>query len=117
MREYLVVMAVAWVVTYLTTGPIRVAAIRFGAVTELRARDVHTTPTPRLGGLGMYLGFLAALVFAYQMPMLHQRIYTQTTTIPGLLWGSGLLVILGILDDRWGVDALIKLAGQIFAAS
>ncbi|HEV2345471.1 MAG TPA: MraY family glycosyltransferase [Actinocrinis sp.] len=117
MREYLVVMAVAWVVTYLTTGPIRVAAIRFGALTELRARDVHTVPTPRLGGLGMYLGFLAALVFAAHMPMLHQWVYTQSLAIPGLLWGSGLLTLLGIVDDRWGVDALIKLAGQVFAAS
>jgi UDP-GlcNAc:undecaprenyl-phosphate/decaprenyl-phosphate GlcNAc-1-phosphate transferase len=117
MREYLVVMAVAWVVTYLTTGPIRVAAIRFGALTELRARDVHTTPTPRLGGVGMYLGFLAALVFAYQMPMLHEWVYTQSLAVRGLLWGSGLLVLLGIVDDRWGVDALIKLAGQVFAAS
>jgi UDP-GlcNAc:undecaprenyl-phosphate/decaprenyl-phosphate GlcNAc-1-phosphate transferase len=117
MREYLVVMAVAWVVTYLTTGPIRVAAIRFGALTELRARDVHTVPTPRLGGVGMYLGFLAALVVADKMPMLEQRVFTESLAVPGLLWGSGLLIVLGIADDRWGVDALIKLAGQVFAAS
>ena len=117
MREYLVVMAVAWVVTYLTTGPIRVAAIRFGAMTELRARDVHTTPTPRLGGVGMYLGFLAALAVADHMPMLHLWVYTQTVSVSGLLWGSGLLILLGIADDRWGVDALIKLAGQVLAAS
>jgi UDP-GlcNAc:undecaprenyl-phosphate GlcNAc-1-phosphate transferase len=117
MREYLVVMAVAWVVTYLTTGPIRVAAIRFGALTEVRARDVHTVPTPRLGGFGMYLGFLAALLFADHMPMLQQRAFTESTAVPGLLWGSGVLIVLGIADDRWGVDALIKLAGQVFAAS
>jgi len=117
MREYLVVMAAAWVITYLTTGPVRVAAIRFGAVTELRARDVHTTPTPRLGGVGMYLGFLGALVFADHMPMLHTWVFNQSLAVPGLLWGSGLLIVLGIADDRWGVDALIKLAGQIFAAS
>jgi UDP-GlcNAc:undecaprenyl-phosphate/decaprenyl-phosphate GlcNAc-1-phosphate transferase len=117
MREYLVVMAVAWVVTYLTTGPIRVAAIRFGALTEVRARDVHTVPTPRLGGVGMYLGFLAALVVADKMPMLQQRVFTESLAVPGLLWGSGLLIVLGIADDRWGVDALIKLAGQVFAAS
>ena len=117
MREYLVVMAVAWVVTYLTTGPIRVAAIRFGALTEVRARDVHTVPTPRLGGLGMYLGFLAALLVADQMPMLHQWVFTQSLAVPGLLWGSTVLIVLGIADDRWGVDALIKLAGQVLAAS
>ncbi|MGH3414997.1 MAG: MraY family glycosyltransferase [Actinocrinis sp.] len=117
MREYLVVMAVAWVVTYLTTGPIRIGAIRFGALTEVRARDVHTVPTPRLGGVAMYLGFLGALLFAAHMPMLHQWVFTQSLAVPGLLWGSGVLIVLGIADDRWGVDALIKLAGQVFAAS
>jgi UDP-GlcNAc:undecaprenyl-phosphate GlcNAc-1-phosphate transferase len=117
MREYLVVMATAWVITYLTTGPVRVLAIRFGAVTEVRDRDVHTTPTPRLGGVAMYLGFLGALVFAGRMPMLHEWAFTQSLAVRGLLWGSGLLVALGIADDRWGVDALIKLAGQVFAAS
>ncbi|MBS2964881.1 undecaprenyl/decaprenyl-phosphate alpha-N-acetylglucosaminyl 1-phosphate transferase [Actinocrinis puniceicyclus] len=117
MREYLVVMAVAWVVTYLTTGLVRVAAIRFGAAPEVRERDVHSVPTPRLGGVAMYLGFMAALAFAARMPMLHERVYTQSLAIPGLLWGSGLLIALGVVDDRWGVDALVKLAGQIFAAS
>jgi UDP-GlcNAc:undecaprenyl-phosphate GlcNAc-1-phosphate transferase len=117
MREYLVVMAVAWVVTYLTTGLIRVAALRFAPPPEVRERDVHTVPTPRLGGVAMYLGFLAALLFAAHMPMLHQWVYTESTAVPGLLWGSGLLIALGIIDDRWGVDALIKLAGQVFAAS
>jgi UDP-GlcNAc:undecaprenyl-phosphate GlcNAc-1-phosphate transferase len=118
MREYLVVLTVAWVTTYLTTGLIRVGAIRFGALTEVRARDVHTVPTPRLGGFGMYLGFLAAILVAGQMPMLRQWVFdTSTANKPGLLWGSGLLVLLGVIDDRWGVDALIKLAGQVFAAS
>ncbi|HZU57038.1 MAG TPA: MraY family glycosyltransferase [Actinocrinis sp.] len=117
MREYLVVMAVAWVVTYLTTGLVRVAAIRFAPPPELRDRDVHTVPTPRLGGVAMYLGFLAALLFAAHLPMLHQWVYNTSLTIPGLLWGSGLLILLGVIDDRWGVDALIKLAGQVFAAS
>ncbi|HEU5355797.1 MAG TPA: MraY family glycosyltransferase [Actinocrinis sp.] len=117
MREYLVVMAVAWVVTYLTTGLVRVAAIRFAPPPEVRERDVHTVPTPRLGGVAMYLGFLAALLFAAHMPMLHQWVYTESTAVPGLLWGSGLLMALGVVDDRWGVDALIKLAGQVFAAS
>jgi UDP-GlcNAc:undecaprenyl-phosphate GlcNAc-1-phosphate transferase len=117
MREYLVVLAVAWVATYLTTGLVRVGAIRFGALTEVRARDVHTTPTPRLGGFGMYLGFLAAMVVADQMPMLRQSVFDPSFAKPGLLWGSGLLVLLGVIDDRWGVDALMKLAGQVFAAS
>jgi len=117
MREYLVALCVAWVGTYLCTGMVRVGAIRFGAVTAMRARDVHTVPTPRLGGVGMYLGMLAAFLVANQMPMLHEWVYASTTTVHALLWGTGILILLGIADDRWGVDAVIKLAGQTLAAS
>jgi len=117
MREYLVVIAVAWVATYLTTGLVRAAAMRFGPLQEVRSRDVHTVPTPRLGGFGMYLGFLAAMLVAGQLPMLHQWVFETSFAKPGLLWGSGLLVLLGVVDDLWGVDALMKLAGQVFAAS
>lgn len=117
MREYLAVLMIAWVVTYLATGPVREAAIRFGAVTALRDRDVHSAPTPRLGGFGMYLGLLVALLAASKMPMMQIRVFQGTDTVPALLIGSGLLMAIGIADDRWGVDALIKLAGQTLAAS
>jgi UDP-GlcNAc:undecaprenyl-phosphate/decaprenyl-phosphate GlcNAc-1-phosphate transferase len=117
MREYLVALSVAWIGTYLCTGLVREAAIRFGAVTALRERDVHTVPTPRLGGVGMYLGMLAAFLVASKMPMLHEWVYASTTTVHALLWGTGILILLGIADDRWGVDAVIKLAGQTLAAS
>ncbi|HEY3871552.1 MAG TPA: MraY family glycosyltransferase [Actinocrinis sp.] len=117
MRDYLMVLAVAFAVTYLTTGPIRVAGIRFGAMTALRERDVHKVPTPRLGGLAMYLGMLAALAFADHTPMLQQWVFVESPTVRALLWGSGLLMVIGVIDDRWGVDAFIKLAGQALAAS
>lgn len=117
MREYLAVLMIAWVTTYLVTGPVRAGAIRFGAVTAVRARDMHSTPTPRLGGVGMYLGLLVALVAASNMPMMQIRVFQGTRTVPALLIGSALLMAVGIVDDRWGVDALIKLAGQTLAAS
>jgi len=117
MREYLAVLMIAWVTTYLVTGPVREVAFRFGAWTPLRDRDVHTTPTPRLGGVGMYLGLLVALLAASDMPMMQIRVFQGTSTVPALLIGSSLLMAIGIVDDRWGVDALIKLAGQTLAAS
>lgn len=117
MREYLAVLMIAWVTTYLVTGPVREGAIRFGAVSAVRARDVHTTPTPRLGGVGMYLGMLVALLAAANMPMTSTWVFQGTRTVPALLIGSTLLLAIGIVDDRWGVDALIKLAGQTLAAS
>ncbi|MBR7824969.1 undecaprenyl/decaprenyl-phosphate alpha-N-acetylglucosaminyl 1-phosphate transferase [Actinospica sp. MGRD01-02] len=117
MREYLAVLMIAWVVTYLATGPVRDAAFRFGAWTPPRDRDVHTTPTPRLGGVGMYLGFLAAMLAASKLPMMQIRFFQSSQAVPALLIGCTMLIVIGIVDDRWGVDALIKLAGQTLAAS
>jgi UDP-GlcNAc:undecaprenyl-phosphate GlcNAc-1-phosphate transferase len=117
MREYLAVLMVAWVTTYLVTGPVRAGAIRFGAVTAVRARDMHSTPTPRLGGVGMYVGFLFAVLAASKMPMMETWLFQGTQIVPALLIGSGLLIVIGVVDDRWGVDALVKLAGQTLAAS
>lgn len=45
-RELLLVLCTAAVVTYLATGAVRVLAIRFGAVAIPRDRDVHVKPTP-----------------------------------------------------------------------
>ncbi|NED93027.1 undecaprenyl/decaprenyl-phosphate alpha-N-acetylglucosaminyl 1-phosphate transferase, partial [Streptomyces sp. SID11233] len=47
-REYLLTLCITMAVTYLLTGPVRKFAIVAGAMTEIRARDVHREPTPRL---------------------------------------------------------------------
>src|SRR6185369_7284594 len=59
LREYLLTGLTAAVVTFLLTGPVRVLAVRLGAVAWPRGRDVHSTPTPRWGGLAMLGGVLA----------------------------------------------------------
>jgi UDP-GlcNAc:undecaprenyl-phosphate GlcNAc-1-phosphate transferase len=117
MREYLTVLIVAWVTTYLTTGLVRVGAVRIGAAPEVRERDVHSVRTPRLGGVSMYLGMLVALMTAAHLPMMQIWVFQGTPTVHALLIGSGILIAIGIVDDRWGVDAFIKLAGQTLAAS
>lgn len=70
MREYLLVFAVAMAVTYLATPLVRAVAVLAGAFTPLRDRDVHTVPMPRLGGVGILLGFAAATVVARELPYL-----------------------------------------------
>jgi UDP-GlcNAc:undecaprenyl-phosphate/decaprenyl-phosphate GlcNAc-1-phosphate transferase len=65
LREYLLTGLTATVVTFLLTGPVRVLAVRLGAVAWPRGRDVHSTPTPRWGGLAMLGGVLAGVLLAY----------------------------------------------------
>ena len=60
MREYLLCLLAAAAVTYLTTPLVERWAVKFGVMAEVRDRDVHAEPTPRLGGLAMFFGLLLA---------------------------------------------------------
>lgn len=115
MREYALVLAVAAATTYLLTPFARLLALRIGAVAQVRDRDVHSTPTPRLGGLAMYAGVLAGMVVASRLPVLDHTFRTSSEPTAVVIAG-GLIAALGVIDDRWDLDALTKLAGQIAAA-
>jgi UDP-GlcNAc:undecaprenyl-phosphate GlcNAc-1-phosphate transferase len=115
LRELLLVLLVSAVVTLLSTGGIRVLAIKFGAVAIPRERDVHVKPIPRMGGVGIYLGVVAAVLFAHQLPAL-RRGFDYPRDIPAVMVAGTLIVALGIIDDRWGIDALTKFVGQGTAA-
>ncbi|GAA1891786.1 MraY family glycosyltransferase [Streptantibioticus ferralitis] len=115
MREYLLTLCVAAAVTYLLTGPVRKFAIAAGAMPEIRARDVHREPTPRLGGIALFGGLCAGLLVASALPNLGD-VFKLSNEPRALLSGAGLIWLLGVLDDKWGVDALIKLGGQMIAA-
>jgi UDP-GlcNAc:undecaprenyl-phosphate GlcNAc-1-phosphate transferase len=114
-REYLLVGLCAAVVTYLLTGLVRRLAIRGGAIAVPRGRDVHTVPIPRLGGIAIYLGVVAGVFVASQLPVLRRAFDYSNETVAVLVAG-GLIVTVGALDDRYGLDALTKLAGQATAA-
>ncbi len=116
MREYLLTLFVAAAVTYLLAGALRRFAGAIGAVAVVRDRDVHAIPIPRLGGIAMFGGLCAALFVARQLPFLGS-IYADSRDPSALLWGGGLICLLGIVDDRWEIDSLTKLAGQALAAS
>ena len=70
LRELALVGLTAAIITYFATGPVRVLATRLGAVAYPRERDVHVTPTPRMGGLAMFIGVVAAVFLASQLPAL-----------------------------------------------
>jgi UDP-GlcNAc:undecaprenyl-phosphate GlcNAc-1-phosphate transferase len=71
LRELALVGLTAAIITYFATGPVRVLATRLGAVAYPRERDVHVTPTPRMGGLAIFVGIIAAVFLASQLPRSH----------------------------------------------
>ncbi|MEU2900052.1 MraY family glycosyltransferase [Streptomyces sp. NPDC001273] len=115
MREYLLTLCVTAAVTYLLTGPVRKFAIVAGAMPEIRARDVHREPTPRLGGIAMFFGLCAGLLVADHLTNLNQ-LFEKSNEPRALLSGAALIWLIGVLDDKFEIDALIKLGGQMIAA-
>src|SRR5215831_3245857 len=102
MREYVLTLLVAAAVTYVLTPLVRRFAIAVGAIHAARDRDVHVVPTPLLGGFAMYAGLAAGLVVASQLPSL-SSVFAETNMARGLLLAGGLVVVMGFVDDRWGL--------------
>ncbi len=114
-REYLLVGLTAAAVTYLLTGLVRKLAVRLGAVAVPRARDVHSVVMPRMGGIAMYGGVVGGMLLAHSLPVL-RRAFTYSLDPYAVLIGGGVIVLVGALDDRFELDSLTKLAGQITSA-
>ena len=112
--EYLLVALVAATTTYLLTPVARRLAIRWRAVARPRDRDVHAVATPRLGGVALFAGFALAIFVAGRLPTLHESFESG----PAMVWvviAGGVICALGMLDDRYELDSLTKLAGQVLA--
>ncbi|MDR3069219.1 MAG: undecaprenyl/decaprenyl-phosphate alpha-N-acetylglucosaminyl 1-phosphate transferase [Cellulomonas sp.] len=113
---YLFVIVAAATVTYLLTPAVRQLAIRVGAITAVRARDVHTVPTPRMGGVAMYAGIVASILMVSHTTFLQGVFDAKRPEMVGILGGAGLVCALGVLDDIYDLDWLTKLLGQVLAA-
>jgi UDP-GlcNAc:undecaprenyl-phosphate GlcNAc-1-phosphate transferase len=113
MREYLVTVLLAAIITYLLTPLVRDLAIKAGAVTAIRSRDVHLEPTPRWGGLAMWLSMALTLVIVNYLPLVHKSFGSEAT---GIFLSGTFILLLGLLDDRFDLDPITKFAGQALAA-
>jgi UDP-GlcNAc:undecaprenyl-phosphate GlcNAc-1-phosphate transferase len=114
-REYLLVGLTTAVLTFLCTGLVRKLAMRWGAVAHPRKRDVHTVPIPRMGGMAMYIGVCGGMLLAHQLPVL-RRAFDYSLDPTAVLLGGGLIMVIGMLDDRYELDSLTKFAGQVTCA-
>ncbi len=115
MKDYVLTLLVAAAATYMLTPLVRRLAARIGAMKQPRERDVHVVPVATLGGLAMYGGLVAGLLVSEQIPQLREQALTNTGILNGLLLAGGLLVVIGFIDDRWGMSPLTKGAGQVAA--
>ncbi|MDD2804743.1 MAG: MraY family glycosyltransferase [Elusimicrobiales bacterium] len=81
-------------------------AVRIGAMDLPSERKVHQAPVPRIGGLAVYLAFMAALLRNQQF----------TREVWGILLGGTIIFFLGFWDDWKGLSARTRLFWQAVAA-
>lgn len=112
MQYYFIAFITALLAAMLVTPWVMRLATRMGAVDHPNDRKVHKKVMPRLGGLSVFIGFVAAfllVIFQYKGEYGYHEVF-------GILLGSTLIVFLGVLDDRWNLSARWKFAGQMLAA-
>lgn len=112
---YVLVAAVSAVVTFLLCIVITKLSRRYRLYPRIRERDVHTRPTPRLGGIAMFIGVVTAVIVASQISWF-RLIFLDPWPVAAILLSALLIVLIGVADDIWDLDWMTKLAGQIIAA-
>jgi UDP-GlcNAc:undecaprenyl-phosphate GlcNAc-1-phosphate transferase len=112
---YLLIAGIAAMVTFALAILVLKLSLKYRLYPQVRQRDVHTRPTPRLGGVAMFFGILVAFAVASSLGNF-SLIFDEPGKVFGLLGAALIIVIIGVADDIWDLDWLTKLAGQIIAA-
>ena len=101
----LLIIFTCLIFTLICTFYIKKIAFHIKALDIPNERKVHTKPMPRLGGLGIFLGFL----FGYML------FGIQSVQMNSILIGSFLIILVGVIDDIKPLGAKTKFLGQILA--
>ncbi len=101
----------------LLTPPVRALARRLGIVDQPDARRIHLHPTPRAGGVAVFIAFHVTLFLCVQFfPNVYRPGYGLDKLI-AFFWASLLLLAVGLLDDAFSLKPYAKLVGQIVVAA
>jgi UDP-GlcNAc:undecaprenyl-phosphate/decaprenyl-phosphate GlcNAc-1-phosphate transferase len=69
-------------------------------------RKKHITPTPLTGGVAIYLSFVATILLNFHF----------SVEVKAILVSSTLIFVIGLIDDRWGMPANLRLLAQLAAS-
>jgi UDP-GlcNAc:undecaprenyl-phosphate GlcNAc-1-phosphate transferase len=113
---YIAVAVVGAVITLIANRPARAISLQVGYTAQPGERKVHQNVTPYGGGGAMLVGFCVALLFAFLIPVLRGVIISSHEML-GVLLATGVIFVVGVLDDFREMSAPAKVAGQFLAAS
>ena len=120
--QYILLFAVALVVTMGTIPLVKRLAIRVDAIDYPDKRRVNTKPIPRLGGISIYLGILASLIvfligvhfFGWSTP--DELRGDRGLNMPLIFIGITTIFGVGVVDDIFTLKPLPKFIAQVIAA-
>jgi UDP-GlcNAc:undecaprenyl-phosphate GlcNAc-1-phosphate transferase len=112
---YALVLIVATVVAYLVSALLWRVGGKLTPKKEIRSRDVHQTPTPRLGGIALFAALVVSTMVATQVTWFDE-VFASPREVWALLGAAAIVVVIVFVDDLIELDWLTKLAGQILAA-
>jgi UDP-GlcNAc:undecaprenyl-phosphate/decaprenyl-phosphate GlcNAc-1-phosphate transferase len=110
--EYLSVFIMSWLFVYGLTPFIIRLANRINFVDKPEARKMHLKSVPLMGGLSVALGFI--LLCVYDVAISPGRYFDAPML--GYLAGTVLIVLIGLVDDRRGMQPMVKMGGQFVVA-
>lgn len=129
---YIGVLVVAFLVSLLATPIMRRLAVAYGVIDRpSEARKVHRISIAYLGGIAVYLGILAGVLFSYLAQRFEGLISWHTITnvahlddfgvpigVPiSILLGLTVVVLVGVIDDVAHISPRVKIGGQLIAAA
>lgn len=113
--DYLIIGAVAAIVTFLVTPVVGAVSRRRGWVAEPNDRSVHTIPIPHAGGLAMLIGLVVSLIVAALLPGL-DVVFTDNSEQFGVVIAAICVFAVGFLDDARDLPPPAKVTGVVVAA-
>ncbi len=113
---------ISFAVTYLCVPLAKRLAFKLNAIDYPSARRVNKKPMPRMGGIAMFIGVLAALVFelvgevVFDWTELYRSSRFLSVNYVGVLAGLAIVCLVGAIDDVKSLKPRTKLLGQIVGA-
>ncbi len=108
------VFTIAFLIALAVTPIAARLAARTGAVDQPAARRIHTQPTPRWGGLPLFIAFFAAVGVSLVYPRSDPN---EAVRLLGLFLGGVVMFAIGTADDHHELKPLPQLCAQFLAAS
>ncbi len=119
LSPYIYVFYASFIVAFLFTPIMRLVALYYGVIDQPdRLRKIHTKPVAYLGGIAVFLGWVAGLAISQVLHIhLTQPNHAQHVIVRmSIVLAGALILCLGLWDDIRGLKPWIKICGQVGAA-